>query len=171
MNKFATKLSAISMSAVMAVSFAPGAVITTLAAGSDSTPSIEKYAAVYGLYNSNSGEHYFTVDASEAADLRDAGWQEGDVKWYAPTAGDPVYVLYNPNVFDAYGNGLGDHHYTASETERDDLLNAGWLQGNVAFYSASKDDFRNDAVDVENSQIDDTIIECSSKYRDERAAL
>ena len=46
MNKLGTKLSAIAMSAVMAVSFAPGAVITTLAAGSDSTPAIEEYAAV-----------------------------------------------------------------------------------------------------------------------------
>ena len=143
MKKFGTKLGAIIMSAAMAVSFAPGAVITTLAAGSDA--EVER-VPVYGLYNPNSGEHYFTLNASETKNLLAVGWQEGDVKWYAPTSGTEVYCLYNPNVVASDGTPLGDHHYTANKNERDELLEIGWLEGNLAFYSADPDD--EDAVPI-----------------------
>ena len=130
MKKHFTKLGAVIMSAAMAVSFAPCTAIT-LAADSE----VEK-VPVYGLYNPNSGEHYFTIDAAETKNLLAAGWQEGNVKWYAPTAGEEVYCLYNPNVFAPDGTPLGDHHYTSNEIERDNLLKAGWKQGNLAFYSS-----------------------------------
>lgn len=130
MKKHFTKLGAVIMSAAMAVSFAPCTAIT-LAADSE----VEK-VPVYGVYNPNSGEHYFTIDAAETKNLLAAGWQEGNVKWYAPTAGEEVYCLYNPNVFAPDGTPLGDHHYTSNEIERDNLLKAGWKQGNLAFYSS-----------------------------------
>ena len=130
MKKFSKKLGAMIMSAVMALTFTPSGV---LAEGADDE---FESVPVYGLYNPNSGEHYFTVDESETENLLQVGWEEGDVKWFAPASGDPVYCLYNPNVFDAAGNALGDHHYTSSETERDSLLAVGWLEGDVKFYSA-----------------------------------
>jgi len=46
--------------------------------------------------------------------LKTAGWIEGDVKWYAPATGDPVYRLYNPNVSDLKGNLQGDYYYTTN---------------------------------------------------------
>ena len=146
MNKLGTKLGAIAMSAAMALTFTPSAVMTTLAAGTDSTDATTGGVPVYGCYNPNSGEHYFTVNAQEVTGLLALGWQEGDVKWYAPEDGDEVYCLYNPNVVAPDGTPLGDHHYTADKTERDNLLKAGWKQGDLAFYSATKDDLDRDAV-------------------------
>lgn len=49
------------------------------------------------------------------------------VGWNAPTTGDPVYRLYNPNV--------GDHHYTLNASERDMLVNVGWQYEGIGWYS------------------------------------
>lgn len=91
---------------------------------------------VYGLYNPNSGEHFFTISESEAQGLLKIGWKEGDVKWKAPTEGEAVYRLYNPNVITPSGENIGDHHYTTNIEERDNLLSLGWKEGDIAFYSA-----------------------------------
>lgn len=127
MNKMMTKIGAFIMSAVITFSFAP-ATITTLAAGSSSGQSVENVekVPVYGLYNPNSGEHIFTIYENEASSLLRAGWNEGDIKWYAPTEGNPVYRVYNPN------EPLGDHHYTTNSSEVETLLKAGWTEGNIA---------------------------------------
>ncbi|MBQ3967433.1 MAG: hypothetical protein II688_01945, partial [Lachnospiraceae bacterium] len=146
MNKLGTKLGAIAMSAIMAVSFAPSAVITTLAASDDTTATGDLAVPVYCWYNPNSGEHYFTVNETEGIGLAVAGWEEGNVKWYAPTSGTPVYGLYNPNVVAPDGTPLGDHHYTSDAAEKDRLLKAGWKEGDVKFYSAEKDDLLRDEV-------------------------
>ena len=137
MNKLGTKLGAIAMSAVMALGFAPSTVITTLAAGSESTDLAE---AIYRVYNPNSGEHLFTTNHEEVLTCIGAGWEEGDVAWYAPKSGDAVYRLFNPN------HPLGDHHYTADKAEADWLVGQGWNNEGVKFYSAQKDGLDRDEI-------------------------
>ena len=39
----------------------------------------------------------------------------------------PVYRLYNPNA--------GDHHYTPSEQEKENLVAAGWQYEGIGWYS------------------------------------
>ncbi len=138
MNKLGTKLGAIAMSAVMALTFAPSAAITSLAASGDglldATLGVE---AVEGLYNPNSGEHLFTTDDLEVSNLvNNHGWNYEGVKWKAPYSSKvPVYRLYNPNT--------GDHHYTTSLDERNTNLLQGWVNdnnGNPVFYGADSAD-------------------------------
>ncbi len=143
MIKFGKKLGAMIMSAVMALTFAPAAALTSLAAedvNSAPAAALEKKVPVYGLYNPNSGEHVFTIYQEEYDMLKTAGWTEGDVKWYAPASGDPVYRLYNPNVTDLSGNPIGDHYYTRNIYEVRYLISLGWLEGDIVFYSADESD-------------------------------
>lgn len=138
MKKIVTKLGAIAMSAAMALTLAPSAALTSLAKEEREDRDIpgavmQLSVPVYGFYNPNSGEHLFTVDLGEADNLGAAGWTEGDIKWYAPTLGDPVYRLYNPN------EPLGDHHYTTSAAEVEILVEAGWRNEEAAFYTADTD--------------------------------
>ena len=82
------------------------------------------------LYNPNSGEHFYTSNAEEVANLRSLGWRLESVGWVAPeTSNVPVYRLYNPNA--------GDHHYTTSAEERDDLVRLGWHDEGIGWYSDS----------------------------------
>lgn len=94
--------------------------------------SLDAYAsvAVYRLYNPNSGEHFYTPDLSESRHLRNVGWREEQIGWFAPNfhTGAPVYRLYNPNV--------GDHHYTMNSYEAAHLESVGWRDEGVAFVSA-----------------------------------
>lgn len=143
MIKFGKKLGAMIMSAVMALTFAPAAALTSLAAedvNSAPAAALEKKVPVYGLYNPNSGEHVFTIYQEEYDMLKTAGWTEGDVKWYAPASGDPVYRLYNPNVTDLSGNPIGDHYYTRNIYEVRYLISLGWLEGGIVFYAADESD-------------------------------
>ncbi|MBQ6132769.1 MAG: hypothetical protein IJI65_01295 [Lachnospiraceae bacterium] len=135
MNKLGTKLGAIAMSAVMALTFAPSAAITSLAAGGDDlTDATQLSVPVYRLYNPNSGEHLFTTSENECDSLDKNGWDFETIAWYAPTVGDQVYRLYNPN------HPLGDHHYTASEEERDNLIKQGWRLDATAFNTVAEGD-------------------------------
>ena len=43
-------------------------------------------------------------------------------------SGTPIYRLYNPNA--------GDHHYTGSSKERDNLVKLGWKYEGISWYSA-----------------------------------
>lgn len=54
----------------------------------------------------------------EAKSIITAGWQYEHVGWNAPSTGDPVYRLYNPNA--------GDHHFTLNSNEKVMLVNQGW---------------------------------------------
>ena len=88
----------------------------------------EGRATMYRLYNTNSGEHFYTKNASEKSDLVTAGWKDEGIGWIAPEMSNtPVYRLYNENV--------GDHHYTMKASERDDLITAGWNYEGVGWYS------------------------------------
>ncbi len=87
---------------------------------------------VYRLYNSNTGEHFYTADLEEIDTLLNIGWIYEGLGWRGFTTGDPIYRLYNPNA-----DG-GDHYYTASIEEASALKNLGWIfdnDGNPLFYS------------------------------------
>ncbi len=91
----------------------------------EDNPSI---AAMYRLYNPNSGEHFYTANAEERDGLIAVGWNDEGTGWIAPATSDtPVYRLYNP-----YG---GEHHYTMDASERDGLISAGWSYEGVGWYS------------------------------------
>ena len=80
------------------------------------------------LYNPNSGEHFYTSNASELKMLMQAGWQYEGIGWSAPsTSNTPVYRLYNANG--------GEHHYTTNEAERDMLVSVGWSDEGIGWYS------------------------------------
>ena len=91
---------------------------------SDSTP-------VYRLYNSNTGEHLYTVDANEALTLSNGGWNLEGINWNAPTSGTAVVRLYNSHVAG------GEHVYTTDANEVAVLVAAGWTNEGTKFYSAT----------------------------------
>ena len=81
---------------------------------------------MYRLYNSNTGEHFYTGSSEERDILIEAGWNYEDVAWNAPVhIGSPIYRLRNPNT--------GDHHYTGSQTELQNLVEVGWSYEGVAW--------------------------------------
>lgn len=87
---------------------------------------------VYRLYNPNTGEHFYTTSNAEKVATVHAGWNDEGTGWIAPTSGEPVYRVYNPN---AKG---GDHYYTKSNYEARSLVKVGWKWDNNAkpvFYS------------------------------------
>ena len=85
---------------------------------------------MYRLYNSYTGEHFYTASASERDGLVVAGWNYEGIGWTAPESSkSPVYRLYNPYVPG------GDHHYTMSESERDGLVAVGWKYEGIGWYS------------------------------------
>ncbi len=83
---------------------------------------------MYRLYNPNSGEHFYTANVSETADLIILGWKFEGIGWIAPASSlTPVYRLYNQNG--------GEHHYTLSAEEIDILVSAGWKLEGIGWYS------------------------------------
>lgn len=85
---------------------------------------------LYRIYNPNSGEHFYTADADERNGLcggKQQGWSYEGVGWIAPESGVPVYRVYNPVA--------GDHHYTMDTAERDRLVEAGWVDEGLCWYS------------------------------------
>lgn len=107
---------------------ADGSLILTVGEG-DSGEQVVSERTMYRLYNPNTGEHFYTATVEERDSLDAIGWVYEGVGWVAPTTGDPIYRLYNPN---APG---GDHHYTGSEEERDNLVSVGWRYEGVGWYS------------------------------------
>lgn len=91
-------------------------------------PDDENIVSMYRLYNPNSGEHFYTGNASEMQMLSSIGWNYEGVAWTAPkTSATPVYRLYNPNA--------GDHHYTTNAAEAQNLISLGWQDEGVGWYS------------------------------------
>ncbi len=82
------------------------------------------------LYNKWTGEHFYTANDDEKANLVSLGWTDEGVGWTAPTTSNtPVYRLYNKYVAG------GDHHYTTDTAERDNLVKAGWINEGIGWYS------------------------------------
>ncbi len=84
---------------------------------------------VYRLYNSHSGEHMYTLSASERDMLVKAGWTDEGYAWAVTGySTKPVYRLCNPNT--------NDHHYTIDAQERDSLVQLGWRDEGIGWYSS-----------------------------------
>ncbi len=97
--------------------------------------TIIESAAIYRVYNPNSGEHFYTRSVEEKNGLEDLGWNYEGVAFNAPvpeTSGAPVYRVYNPNA--------GDHHYTTSLEEKNNLVNVGWKFEGISFYTFTGED-------------------------------
>lgn len=89
---------------------------------------------LHRMYNPYSGEHFYTADPNEVANLVKAGWDYEGAAWVTlgkdDAGANPVFRVYNPNS--------GDHHYTLDEDEKDGLVNKGWKDEGIAFYAADK---------------------------------
>lgn len=85
---------------------------------------------VYRLFNTRTGEHFYTASLTERSQYLNAGnWNSEGIAWYAPRkSSEPIYRLSNPN------NG-NEHHYTKSKSERDWLVGLGWKYNGIAWYS------------------------------------
>jgi hypothetical protein len=86
---------------------------------------------VYRLYNPTTGEHFYTESVGEGNALIDAGWSFEGSAWIAPKeSGAPVYRLINS---------AGWHMY-ALENEKKVLVESGWKEEGIAFYSCAPTD-------------------------------
>lgn len=86
---------------------------------------------VHRLYNPNSGEHFYTTDATEKNYLVSLGWNYENIGWISPVKSNtPIYRLYNPNA--------GDHHYTKDENEKNYLVSLGWQFEGIGWYGSEQ---------------------------------
>ncbi len=97
-------------------------------------------AGVYRLYNAALGTHHYTSDVGEATILTAYfGWQydnEGAPIFYSASSGDIGAV----SIYRLYNDGLSQHLYTMSNTERISLCaNYGWVDEDIGFYCYSAD--------------------------------
>lgn len=85
--------------------------------------------AMLRLYNTSSGEHFYTGSQNEHDALVNMGWKDESIAWIAPIKSEiPIYRVYNPNE--------GDHHYTRDKNEYDTLCALGWKGEGIGWYSA-----------------------------------
>jgi len=93
----------------------------------------EEGPPVYRLYDPVCGEHLYTMDTAEIQKLTDKGWNNEGVAFNsAGTDEVPKYRLHNPNAK------RGGYHFTGSEVERQILLDAGWIDQGIGWYSCLK---------------------------------
>jgi len=87
-----------------------------------------KAIEMHRLYNSNSGEHFYTGNVAEKDFLVEAGWSYEGVAWNAPDFSlNPVYRFYDKNS--------GAHRYTMDEDKRDGFIAEGWSDEGIGWYS------------------------------------
>ena len=138
------KIKAVGISAALATTLGLG----LAPAAALAKPAAEDLVTVVRMYNKWTGEHLFTTNALEVADLEARGWQNEGTYWKAPAAPTdkehkdnakymPVYRLYNPNS--------SDHLYTTDLVEYTNLMAAGWNGEDVKFMSAATPDADNKA--------------------------
>lgn len=146
----------------IAVPEALAAEFGSVGAGGSEIGSWSGVSGMLRLYNQWSGEHLYTTSEEEYNSLVALGWEGEGYTWgtwdpndrsgirafptvvvtdpdsfglvystgFVPddqTDLEPVYRLYNPYS--------GDHHYTTSEAEYDQLGQIGWSQEGPAFYA------------------------------------
>lgn len=102
----------------------------------NNSPAVFVPGKLYRLYNSNSGEHFYTKNPQERDALAKLGWNyEANESVTAIGAQDdgakPVYRVYNPNS--------GLHHYTTDQKEALNLKKVGWSYEGISFYAYNKD--------------------------------
>ncbi|MDR2977372.1 MAG: CHAP domain-containing protein [Streptococcaceae bacterium] len=83
--------------------------------------------AVYRLYNSQNGDHFFTANHYEAESLRTAGLQYEGVGFFSANNGTPIFRCYNPKS--------GEHLYSANVAERYHLIRLGWKDEGVGWFA------------------------------------
>ena len=89
---------------------------------------------VYRVYNPNAGVHHFTTNQTEARMLQELGWGYEGVSFYAFEANDnqgtSVYRVYCPFP-DVNGN--NQHVFTSDMSERQHLMNLGYLDEGISW--------------------------------------
>lgn len=94
------------------------------------TVTVYEKIALYRFYNRRTGDHMYTVSATERLRLIASGWKAEGITCYVPKKSlTPVYRLYNRSS--------GDHMFTRSEAERQAMISAGWKYEGIGFYSDS----------------------------------
>ena len=102
---------------------------------------------VYRVYNKATNKHLYTTNAAEAAGLVAAGWRDEGVSfstvWGASDSAEkaglyvPVYRLFNK--YDAAGNQIDRHFYTADKAEYERLVNdPSWRDEGIAYYARTQ---------------------------------
>lgn len=91
---------------------------------------------VYRLYNPNSGEHVYTMGLTEKNNLVHLGWG------YEGILGTSYYTMNGQNydkipVYRLYSKNSGEHLYTTSNYEVNQLKNYDWVNEGIVFYDAS----------------------------------
>ncbi len=155
-NKFKAVGISAALATTLGLGLAPAAALAKPAAEED-------LVCVVRLYNKWSGEHLFSTDAKEIADLEARGWENEGTYWKAPAVYYkdskgvehhpaikdnkymPVYRLYNPYT--------SDHLYTTDLVEYTNLMAAGWNGEDIKFASAAK------AQNDNQAKVDTTALE------------
>ncbi|KGH34348.1 hypothetical protein [Lactococcus cremoris] len=91
---------------------------------------------VYRLYNPNSGEHVYTMVLAEKNNLVSLGWG------YEGVLGTSYYTMNGQTydkipVYRLYSKNSGEHLYTTSDYEVNQLKTYGWANEGIVFYDAS----------------------------------
>ncbi len=88
---------------------------------------------MYRLYDPNNGDHLYTTVSTEVTSAKASGYTD-------ETPGNPGWGVYPTQlpgtlpVHRVFLATLGLHYYTLNDTERDNLVNGGWVsQGDVGY--------------------------------------
>ncbi len=93
------------------------------------THAASNKVSVFELYNPAIGEYYYTTSGTVVQSLVAGGWTNLGIGWEAPSWSNvPVYCLRNAKT--------NLHMFTADETAKGHLVQSGWIQECIAFYSA-----------------------------------
>jgi hypothetical protein len=103
----------------------------TPAPAGSGTPITGNTVPVYRLFRPTTGEHLYTINATERDSFTAAGWIYEGEAWYTPAQSDiPVYRLYHKEA--------DYHHYTTGNAERGALIAAGWEDQGIGWYSGGQ---------------------------------
>lgn len=90
---------------------------------------------VFRLYDEKKGYHHYTMDVAEKDALVSRGWRCEGIAWNSadPQTGKPVFRLCNLNTDPGIESGI--HIFTASEEEKNNLVESGWKYEGIGWYA------------------------------------